>query len=667
MAISVTHATPAPSGSTRLARSAWDQNHTLTGTSGRLLGFLSGSASEIALGTGLALDGNILSSSSQAGVASRVALAAVASPVAGDSRILLEAGRVGLFKFDSSNLSAMVTADPQQAVYVPPSSDTDGSSGAWVRQGFDRLEIEWFGAERVPHGTASGNYDDYDIKGALDAAQSFCWAIGKTIPGGWQRYGLFRLYIPAGSYYCSTWNMVTPLLIEGDSVGQFSSGALGTIIYFPPNVDGIIVNRHNTYGDTTVVSGTYGHADGSRFRNIEFRGWNTVVAGGSTSGNGVWCRARAQFDNCVFTGFGGHGAYVYAFAGAGGAAEGNANCTLFTDCAFNQNGGVGLYIQGADANVVRSRNCSYYGNRLGSLWDLSFLGGGSHEVETSSGGLGDFTGGTRKSGLRLHSGNIYACIYGREVQASTNAPSGTTADTANWLYVGATSGVYSGVSAWSSGETVETSADVLTAFSTTCVPILAYSEGGSAPFQIARGTIITAPALGVRVYGDGDVLSSQSASGLSTRAFVASQDGINQTIIGNRSDPTIALQMTYGDGANALMTVRAATVISSGFGAVNSGAFAHGGSFTVTLPTHSTHPLAFIPNRFCLPAWPNNNDWRRMGVISATADLNGVALNRGDVFYYASPSAGGKVGCVCTTSGTGGSGAVLKDFGSIDA
>ena len=40
----------------------------------------------------------------------------------------------GVFIFDSSDLSANVTADTHQGIYIAPTSDATGASGAWVRQ-----------------------------------------------------------------------------------------------------------------------------------------------------------------------------------------------------------------------------------------------------------------------------------------------------------------------------------------------------------------------------------------------------------------------------------------------------------------------------------------------------------------------------------------------------
>lgn len=59
---------------------------------------------------------------------------------------LTEAGRQGVFVWSSTNLSAQVTADPQQGLYVAPSTDVTGASGAWVRQYAGRADVRWWGA-----------------------------------------------------------------------------------------------------------------------------------------------------------------------------------------------------------------------------------------------------------------------------------------------------------------------------------------------------------------------------------------------------------------------------------------------------------------------------------------------------------------------------------------
>jgi len=78
-------------------------------------------------------------------VATRTAMAALSG--ATDPVVFLEeAGRQGAFVWNGSNLSANVTADPQQGIYVAPASDTTGASGAWVRVYVNDLTAEMFGA-----------------------------------------------------------------------------------------------------------------------------------------------------------------------------------------------------------------------------------------------------------------------------------------------------------------------------------------------------------------------------------------------------------------------------------------------------------------------------------------------------------------------------------------
>ena len=57
----------------------------------------------------------------------------------------------GSFFYDQSDLSSFVSKDALKGIYVPPSSDPSGVSGAWVRQYgqavlFDGIKIDWFGA-----------------------------------------------------------------------------------------------------------------------------------------------------------------------------------------------------------------------------------------------------------------------------------------------------------------------------------------------------------------------------------------------------------------------------------------------------------------------------------------------------------------------------------------
>ena len=51
----------------------------------------------------------------------------------------------GIFYWASSDLSTEVTADTQSGIYVAPTSDATGASGAWVRQYSGAVNVKWFG------------------------------------------------------------------------------------------------------------------------------------------------------------------------------------------------------------------------------------------------------------------------------------------------------------------------------------------------------------------------------------------------------------------------------------------------------------------------------------------------------------------------------------------
>lgn len=84
-------------------------------------------------GVPLMTSGPVVTSASGQAVNTRVDLASISSPVAGQVAILAEAGREGVFVFNASNLSAQVSADTGQDTYVAPASAVTGASGAWVR------------------------------------------------------------------------------------------------------------------------------------------------------------------------------------------------------------------------------------------------------------------------------------------------------------------------------------------------------------------------------------------------------------------------------------------------------------------------------------------------------------------------------------------------------
>lgn len=92
--------------------------------------------------------------------------------------IVTDTIRGGTFVWRTGDYSGWVTLDTAAGVYVPSDSDSDGSSGCWVRQYSGPESARWFGA------TGDGVSDDY---AALMAAIAFS----------------YDLYLPAGTYLTS--------------------------------------------------------------------------------------------------------------------------------------------------------------------------------------------------------------------------------------------------------------------------------------------------------------------------------------------------------------------------------------------------------------------------------------------------------------------------------
>lgn len=59
---------------------------------------------------------------------------------------LMEDGREGVFTWQAQDLSAFVTVDTMQGVFVPPTGQ-DGSNGCWVRDNYTTVLATWFGAK----------------------------------------------------------------------------------------------------------------------------------------------------------------------------------------------------------------------------------------------------------------------------------------------------------------------------------------------------------------------------------------------------------------------------------------------------------------------------------------------------------------------------------------
>jgi hypothetical protein len=372
--------------------------------------------------------------SGAAEIATRAAMAALTG-VAGTIRNLTEAGREGMFIFSASNLSAKVSADTAQGIYVAPSSDTTGASGAWVRKFNGPVNPLWFG---IVTGAGNGAANT-TARNAMFAALR---ARAVNIITFYQ--GLEPIEFPPGYFEFSTAFDLTlgTFVIRGAGIGQ--SGGFATHFKFPAGQTGFIVQNYLSTGGTGFGAAHIA-GDGSIIDGFLIEG---AYAGTEGEFHGIQLRGRGQVSNVRIANFQGNGIHIRASAGDP-TYEGNANNFQIEYVTVNgcRNG---LYVDGADANAGVIIAGEFSSNRQWGIWDTSFLGNSYFACHTAANGWDGAAGSIPTGSTYL--GNRYFVKTGQAAGASTNAPSGTTADNTWWGYIGA-GGAYSGVVPWVSGTT----------------------------------------------------------------------------------------------------------------------------------------------------------------------------------------------------------------------
>jgi hypothetical protein len=321
-----------------------------------------------------------------------------AAPSSQAAMLLAEAGREGLFVFDGSNLSAKVSADPNQGIYVPPTGG-NGSTGAWVRKVNGRHNVKWFGAVG----------DDVTNDGAaFTAALAYLNAI--AISGYGYGMGTPELFIPAGKYYLgtTTLDITHSIIVTGENGADAGGGS--TILRWAAGATGIRTQAANTTGATGTQAPAGYRGDGSIIRNLFLQGG---YAGVEAEFHGIHLRAKATIRDCYITNFQGDGVYANATAGSGGASEGNVNCFEFTRLIITGNRN-GVYLIGADTNAGSGNYLDVFGNRAWGINDNSFLGNTWTACHTAS----NISGPYRSTNLNAHS--VFVGCYSESDQPAAS-------------------------------------------------------------------------------------------------------------------------------------------------------------------------------------------------------------------------------------------------------
>ena len=225
---------------------------------------------------------------------------------------LSETKRQGWFQWDSSNLSAFVSADTRQGVYVAPASAPTGASGAWVRAYSGAASVFWFGA------LGDGATDDY---AAIQAAVNLVLPV--YIPGGFEFKVSDGVQLRSGA------------MIYGDGYcSKVTSSGTNKRVFWATTKSNITIRQLFINGNLTGAGSTNKAADGG-------------------DGIGISDCTNVTISNCTFDNIGRTTSGSFASCIWG---RGIQNCLIVANRFLANNGG-------AAANTGADINLAYYSGR----------------------------------------------------------------------------------------------------------------------------------------------------------------------------------------------------------------------------------------------------------------------------------------------------------------
>lgn len=461
------------------------------------------------------------------------------------------------------------------------------------------------------------------------------------------------IYIPNGNYYFSQGiELKRSVRIFGNSSGMPSSST--AYLVFPTDTTGITVNRYNTINGGKEITPTTA-ADGTIIEGIKIG--STV--GSDKTKHGIWLRARAVIKNVQIGGFSGNGLNIVASAGGADNVEGNANNWYAETMRITGCGGNGMFIDGADVNAGTAIGIDCSSNGRCGIYDSSFLGNThiGHHVATNGVATAGNNSSTQSSFVS-YGGNRYAAHWTATEADLVATQPGT--NSAVWVLSG-TGGTHPTIPLWTAGSAVGT---YFPAFGYQCdntnarnVFVGCYSEGGSAGAVFIGPSLVIGGILSAGVL-TGDYLRAGSSGGYQLNQLFTGTGDFSASIGGgssafsfsNANEPSIdywALQ--YDASANGFVMRNRNTSTRSAFWLMGENSTKRD-KFKLLMDNFI---LGYTNPRYVL---------RGTSTFPTTGDYV-----KGDLALDGSPNAAGKVGWVCTTSGTAGSTAVFKAFGAIDA
>lgn len=528
------------------------------------------------------------------------------------------------------------------------------SAGASYRVPLGRphLNVKAFGA------TGDGVTNDYAaVRACLDYAKTYGRAVS-TITG------VIPVYFPPGVYYMGANTLELHACYHLIGEGRGISGGLATELKWDPNTIGIITAQSDSTGASGVSATPLGLADGTIIDGFYLRGgWQTTKVEGEY--HGILVRCPTIVRNCLAIDWQGAGFRFAAAAGAPDGADpprGNCNMSRIEHCRGHQCRDA-LEIFGSDANQIVISYFQATSSRRHGIYDRSFLGCTfispmCQEIGRTS----ENDGVTYPTSMCSYGGQRYYVRPGQAVGASTNAPTGTTADNTWWGRFGAGGPApTNGCPEWVSGLNVrEGWVYTNTNVNNTSVWENPYREGDeTVAYFAAAGVMVISgqgfqadsTSLHCRVRGQGGF----SAEGtLVARNNSGTNSGWNvQLGTTNNSTFVEVLRFPDGIGSGSAFSMRHSNgdVIWDIGSAGESGPFvATGLATTQQFGTGAIYPRAFYPRNLMIgPSMASARKLLMESVVpSSGAHGNGeIALNK-------TPNTNGISHWICSVAGTPG-------------
>ena len=539
----------------------------------------------------------------------------------------------------------------KRVIAVPPHplfvQSSDGAFWELVPEG---------GAVNIRQAGAVGDGITDDHQAFVDAILAFPSNITTL------QQGAARIVVPGGIFFIgATLNIHASVIIEGQGVGSANGGA--SVLTWPSDTTGIVIQRSNTIGETTEFpdnTNTKG-GDGTIIRNLKLQG------GGSfgSAADGIRMRARGTIDQCLVTGFPRDGIHIEAGAGTGGSTEGNANSWQVHNCRLITNKRNGLYVDGADVNAGTAIAVDASSNGRWGILDSSFLGNTYIGCHCATNGVATIAGNTGSSFVHYNgpengsTNHRYAAmVSATETELAATVP-GTNGNI--WIEVD-NLGVHSTIPTWLPGQPVGTyfnggplqtdGANARNVF------LGCYTEGGQSPAQIVEPTQILNGLQGAGVKGTGLFIEGNNVK-LGNLKFAA------------RSDDTLGgIELDLRRFSNSLIYANVAGDHPSGTQFVGWDDFDNAWAFGKHANLGSRIPLKFTTNLTTktfgrsatqgggYPYFPRGlfigNASNGRFLNSGTAAPTTGTFARGDLVLNTSPSATGILGWICVTTGTPG-------------